>query len=56
MRVLQLVLRALELVGATGILALYVLMTNVATVVAWMLRIAVSLASHSKAFTGAVGC
>lgn len=42
-RVLQLVLRALELVGAAGILALYVLMTNVATVVAWMLRIAVSL-------------
>lgn len=42
LRVLQLALRVLQLIGAAGILTLYILMTNVPTVAAWILRIAVS--------------
>lgn len=43
LRVVQLVLRVLQLIGAAGILTLYILMTNVPTAAAWVLRIAVSI-------------
>ena len=42
MRVFQLFLRVLQLIGAMGVLALYVILTKVATAAAWILRIAVS--------------
>lgn len=38
-RVVQLVLRVLELIGGAGILAMFILMNNVSDVIAWVMRI-----------------
>lgn len=44
LRVVQLILRVLQLIGAAGILTLFILITNVTTAAAWILRIAVCCA------------
>lgn len=41
-RVVQLLARFLELVGATGILVLVILITNIPSLTVWVLRITVS--------------
>lgn len=41
MRIAQLCLRALELVGAAGLLALLILLDNIETLAGWVMRITV---------------
>lgn len=43
MRRVQLALRGLELIGALGLLVLWILISNVDALTAWVMRIAVSL-------------
>lgn len=44
-RVVQLLVRALQFVGATGILVLVILITGMPGITTWVLRITVSLLS-----------
>lgn len=41
-RIIQLILRCVELLGAMGLLGMMILITNVETVTAWLMRIPVS--------------
>lgn len=42
-RVIQLCLRVLELIAAVGVFVLFILMTNTGDLVAWVMRITVSV-------------
>jgi len=45
-RTIQIILRCIELVGAVGLLGMMILITNVDTLTAWLMRIPVSSTSN----------
>ena len=53
-RITQIILRCIELLGAVGLLGMMILITDVEVVTAWLMRIPVSYSKQTKQYSGFV--